>query len=44
MGSTRPDPTLLSISTAVTKQHDHIKAEGREKPGREHVWAEEKDA
>lgn len=30
-------------SSAVTKQHDHIKAEGREEPEREHVWVEEKE-
>lgn len=32
------------LSSAVTKQHDGIKAEGREAPAREHVWVEEKDA
>ncbi len=31
-------------SSAVTKQHDHIKTEGREESGREHVWVEENDA
>ena len=42
---THPNTSYTSyLSSAVTKQHDGIKAEGREAPAREHVWVEEKDA
>lgn len=41
----RPNTSHTSHhSSAVTKQHDRIKAEGRDEPEREHVWVEEKDA